>query len=239
MRFIGLFLLPQAILCLSRGEYAAFLAGAVCVCCVLECGLIARDICFGCKEEEDGAPDGGSSNGAPPNGTSPNSVPLSGVMMLLTRLVLIALLCTLLSLISEERFEPFLLALFVLLAVTAAASVRLPQEYELIVHILLNGAAFLPLCFLLLPEPMYTTVALVLCAAPPSVIVPLTVMTMEKKQKRAEVDIHTLSIRLKLRYYIILEIASFALALVAPELSATLLTVVSWYLLCHMGIALL
>lgn len=221
--FWGLFLLPQAFVCLSRGQYLALVPALIVIGCVLEISFLKKDVYL--------------DKTLPSESTAPLELIRGHARpLMLWRAALI--LGSGLALKQQEGarlfFNPFLVCLFfccVILAFHNSARGR----WKLLTGTLQNGITFTLLPMLFLPDPLACILAFILCNTIPTLAFSLFKLNAGARLPDVILAAPT---RFLLRYYSTLLVTAFLLSAFLPQYTAYFLPITSWYLLYYLGVSL-
>lgn len=221
--FVGLFLLPQAFVCLSRGQYLALVPALIIIGCVLEISFLQKDVYL---------------NRTLPPEAAVSIEPIRRHVrsLILLRAALILASALMLSQQDTTRlfFNPFLVCLFFCCVILSFHN-NAKGRWKLLTGTLQNGIAFTLLPTLYLPEPLACILAFILCNTIPTLV--LSLIKLNVGLRLADI-ILAAPTRFLLRYYSTLLVAAFLLSTFLPEYTAYFLPITSWYLLYYLGVSL-
>lgn len=219
MDFYAFYLIPQAVLCLTRGQYLALPAAFLAVACVFEIGFLQWDLFF------DGE--------LLPRDAGP-AVRRACLPLVLWRIALAGGAVYLLSRLEHTFLTPFAAGLLLSGVVQSFAGAAKHRRWRIALETARSMAltALFPLLFL--PDPFECILAFWLCVSLPQLLLAIAAGAPAGPLILAREHPHDF-----LTYYFLaLEGAAFALSRFLPEFTAFLLPAASWNLLYLIGLSL-
>jgi len=219
MDFYAFYLIPQAVLCLTRGQYLALPAAFLAVACVFEIGFLQRDLFF------DGE--------LLPHDAGP-AIRRACLPLALWRILLAGGAMYLLSRLPHAFLTPFTAGLLLAGVVQSVAGAAKHRRWRIVLDLVHSMAltALFPLLFL--PDPFACILAFWLCVSLPQLLLAIAATSPARPLVLAREHPHDF-----LTYYFLaLEGAAFVLSRFLPEFTAFLLPAASWNLLYLIGLSL-